>query len=287
MAQENVEVVRRFIDRYSVSPDAPRQFVADFWEPDGDYYPVRKFPEARPCHGVEEIARFLAEYRDAWDRYEFAVEKLIPIADDRVLVHSAVRAEGRESGVELDGDLYHCIWLRHGHFFRWEDHLSLSGALRALGLGGETLEAAGLWESAMSQENVEIVRRADDAFLAGLARGDFTGGFATGLVSEDHELIVVAEFPGPRSYRGREGLVEFVRRWTEDFERFSIQREELIDAGNGRVFASHKQSAIGKGSGVPMEVEYFSVFEVENGKLVRIRHYLDRDEALEAAGLRE
>ena len=137
----------------------------------------------------------------------------------------------------------------------------------------------------MSRENGEIVRRVDDAFLVGLERGDFAGGFATGLVSEDHEFIVVAEFPGRRSYRGRDGLVEFVQRWTEDFERFSIHRRELIDAGNGRVFSRHKQSAIGKGSGVPIEVEYFSVFEVEAGLLVRIRHYLDRDEALEAAGL--
>ena len=51
-------------------------------------------------------------------------------------------------------------------------------------------------------ENGEIVRRVDDAFLAGRERGHFAGGAATGLVSEDHELIVVAEFPGRRSYRG-------------------------------------------------------------------------------------
>jgi ketosteroid isomerase-like protein len=139
----------------------------------------------------------------------------------------------------------------------------------------------------MSQENVEIVRRVDDAFLAGLERGDFAGGAATGLVSEDHELIVVAEFPGQRRYRGTEEVVEFVQRWTEDFERFSLHRQELIDAGNGRVFTSHKQSAIGKGSGVPIEVEYFSVWELEAGLVVRILHYLDRDEALGAAGLSE
>src|SRR6187200_2756970 len=38
-----------------------------------------------------------------------------------------------------------------------------------------------------------------------------------------------------------------------------MHRQELIDAGNGRVCSRHKQSAIGKGSGVPIEVEYFSV----------------------------
>src|SRR3954454_6324332 len=103
-------------------------------------------------------------------------------------------------------------------------------------------------------ENGEIVRRVDDAFLAGLERGDFAGGAATGLVSEDHELIAVAEFPGRRSCRGLEGVVEFTRRWTEDFERVSINKKDLIDAGTGRFFSRHKQSAIGKGSGVPIEV---------------------------------
>ena len=139
----------------------------------------------------------------------------------------------------------------------------------------------------MSQEHVEIVRRADDAFLAGLDRGDFTAGIATGLLSEDIEFIAAAEFPGQRSYRGREGLVEFAQRWTEDFERFSAQRVELIDAGNGRVFCCHRQSAIGKGSRVPIELKFFSVFELDAGLVVRIRHYLDQAEALEAAGLSE
>jgi ketosteroid isomerase-like protein len=139
----------------------------------------------------------------------------------------------------------------------------------------------------MSEENVEIVRRADDGFLAGLEHGDFTGGFATGLMAEEHELIVAAEIPERRSYRGREGVVQFAQTWTEAFERFSMQRQELIDAGNDRVFASYRQSAIGKGSGVPIELEYFAVYEVENGQVVRTRHYLDRDKALEAAGLQK
>ena len=147
MSQENVEVVRRFIGRLGdLAPSEMLRLASDFYEPDADFYPVRKFPEARPCHGVEEIARFLAEYRDAWDRYEFVAKKLIPVGDDRVFVRSAIRAEGRESGVKLEGDLYQCVWLRHGHFFRWEDRLTLKGALRALGLSGETLEAAGLSE---------------------------------------------------------------------------------------------------------------------------------------------
>ena len=46
--------------------------------------------------------------------------------------------------MKLEGDLYQCLWLRHGRLFRVEDHLTLSGALHALGLTGDTLEAAEL-----------------------------------------------------------------------------------------------------------------------------------------------
>jgi hypothetical protein len=146
VSQENVEIVRRFLDQYRDAPNDIRSLAADFYEPDADFCPVRKFPETRPCHGVEEIARFQTEYRAAWDRYEMEVKNLIPVGDDRVLVCSVLQAEGRESGVKLEGDLYSCLWLRLGRCLRWEDHLTLKGALRALGLSGESLEAAGLSE---------------------------------------------------------------------------------------------------------------------------------------------
>ncbi len=149
MSQENVEIVRRYAETLSSADLAPSDWsrlVADFFDPDADYYPVRKFPEARPCHGVEEIARFRAGYHDAWDHIEFVVKKLVPVGDDRVIIHSTIRAEGRESGAKLDGDLYGCMWLRRERIFRCEDHLTLKGALSALGLSGEALEAAGLSE---------------------------------------------------------------------------------------------------------------------------------------------
>jgi ketosteroid isomerase-like protein len=139
----------------------------------------------------------------------------------------------------------------------------------------------------VSQENLEIVRSADDGFIAGVARGDFGGGFETGAIHEDLELIGPAEYTERRSYRGREGLVEFAQTWTENFERYSVERKKLIDADNGRVFGCYRQSGVGRGSGVPVEVEYFIVYELANGQVIRIRIYLNRDEALEAAGLRE
>ena len=148
MSHENVEIVQSYVGRLlgEVAPEDMPRLIAQVWDPDGDYYPVRKFPEARACHGRDEIARFLAEFKDAWDRYEVAISEAFAVTDDRVLICGTIHAEGRESGVELDGKLHWCAWLRSGRIFRMEDHLTLPGALNALGLSGETLEAAGLSE---------------------------------------------------------------------------------------------------------------------------------------------
>jgi hypothetical protein len=59
MSEENVETVRRYYEEWPEASELP-EWVAGFWESNGDYYPVRGFPEARPCHGREEIAAFLA-----------------------------------------------------------------------------------------------------------------------------------------------------------------------------------------------------------------------------------
>ncbi len=139
----------------------------------------------------------------------------------------------------------------------------------------------------MSQENVETVRRGFEHAQAGLERGDPGAAFDSGAFAENLEWIPTARFPGPAVYRGREGVVEFMRSWTESFEDLSFRVERLIDAGDDRVVALIHQSATGKGSGAPVELHMGQVHELEDGRVIRIRNYLDPAEALEAAGLRE
>jgi hypothetical protein len=111
--------------------------IDDFWEPDGDYYPVRRFPEARPCHGSEEITAFLRDFLQAWGGFAVDVKSITAIADDRVLARVKLVAEGRGSALNMEGDVFICCWLRHGRIFRQEDHLTLDGARQALGLSDD------------------------------------------------------------------------------------------------------------------------------------------------------
>ena len=131
------------------------------------------------------------------------------------------------------------------------------------------------------------VRLVDEAFLAGVERGDFGTGWDTGAVARDAEWIPGREWAERSSYRGREGFVEFMHSWTEDFEGLSRQLENLVDAGSDRVLGTFRQFANGRASGAPVEQEFFVLHELEGRQIVRFRVYLDRGQAFEAAGLQE
>jgi SnoaL-like protein len=131
--EENVEIARRYFTDLPADMGDYAAAAGEHWEPIGDYYPVAAFPEARPCHGRGEVVAFLNDFLSAWDSYDYEVVDARPVGDDRVFVHGRIKAEGRVSGVKLEGDVYHCFWLRHGRFIRQEDHLTEKGALEALG----------------------------------------------------------------------------------------------------------------------------------------------------------
>jgi hypothetical protein len=145
MSQENVEIVRRWHAAMGARPQDTGA-MSEFWDAEADYYPVRKWPEARPCHGREAVAQFMSLFAEAFSRIELATRWLTAVGDDRVLSCADLRTEGRGSGINLGGEVYTSYWLRHRRLLRVEDHLTLSGAIHALGLEGETLEAAGLSE---------------------------------------------------------------------------------------------------------------------------------------------
>jgi ketosteroid isomerase-like protein len=140
----------------------------------------------------------------------------------------------------------------------------------------------------MSQENVEIVRRLFGVYLEALDRGDLDIWFDSDDLAEDFEWVMPREggLGLPPSYRGREGFREFMQAWTqEQFQDWSIELERLLDAGGNRVVAFFHQRAIGRVSGVPVDLRMATLYELEDGRILRMRHFLDREEALEAAGL--
>jgi ketosteroid isomerase-like protein len=140
----------------------------------------------------------------------------------------------------------------------------------------------------MSEENVEVVRQVLEHFHAGVKRGDLGAFFDLEVVPDDYAVVLPEGAVGMKPVlRGREDWLEFFRNWTEDFEDWSQRVERLIEAGSDRVVALTHQSAVGKGSGVQVELELGQVFEFEEGRLIRVRFYPSYAEGLEAVGLSE
>ena len=86
-------------------------------------------------------------------------------------------------------------------------------------------------------------------------------------------------------YRGPEEFGEFMRTWTEDSDEWFLEIGELLDIGNDRVLALVRQSAKGKASGAPVQLQRGVIYELRNRRMVRIGHYLDPSQGLRVAGL--
>jgi ketosteroid isomerase-like protein len=134
----------------------------------------------------------------------------------------------------------------------------------------------------MSQENVEIVRQAVEAFN----REDADEFVAlAGLNVEWEDAIFWSGVT--RTYRGRQELREWFNQVLEPWESLHVEVEEITEAANDGVFYCLFLTGRGKGSGVDTELRVWAVNWFADGKVSRRRVFRERDEALQAAGLSE
>jgi ketosteroid isomerase-like protein len=133
----------------------------------------------------------------------------------------------------------------------------------------------------MSQENVDLVRGALEAF----PRGDVDEMLSYLDPELEWHSAIVGGAEG-NVYRGHEGF----RRWYADsfesFEELTNEWSEFRDLGD-RVLALGRVKARGRESGVEVDSPMGWVFTVRRGMAVKAEGFLSREEALEAAGLTE
>jgi ketosteroid isomerase-like protein len=128
-------------------------------------------------------------------------------------------------------------------------------------------------------QNVAAVRRYMDAFN----RLELDAVIAD--LDPDAELHEWPEAPGARSYRGAEGVGAAIDAWLETWEWMRVEIEDIVDAGD-HVFITLHQRAKGKQSEAEVETRSFNVYTFREGKVICVRLFLDRESALEAAGIR-
>jgi uncharacterized protein len=132
----------------------------------------------------------------------------------------------------------------------------------------------------MSQENVELVRRAYQL----INRRDFAAGLP--LFSPDFELDLSIMYPDAPVLRGADEILRwgYTGPWGGSVH---FEPERFFDVDAERVLVFVRVTATGEGSGVPVELRNAHEFTIRDGLFVRWKAHLDRNAALEAVGLSE
>ena len=132
----------------------------------------------------------------------------------------------------------------------------------------------------MSQETVEVVRRAIDAFnqrdVDEMVRDC---GF------RDRGRLVAVPRTHAGIYRGQEAVLGLWETYFEMFDRVTISPDEFIECGE-HVVVPNRTHLRGRDH-VKVEARSALVVTVRNGRIVKWRLYQERAEALQAVGLSE
>jgi ketosteroid isomerase-like protein len=133
----------------------------------------------------------------------------------------------------------------------------------------------------VSQENVELVRRLVDA----AARRDM----ATMLSLYDPDVVLTnfANAPDSAPYIGHSGI----RKWDEDVRDaigdYRFVADEFIDVDENRVIVVGRICGQGRESGITVEIAVSGVLTLARARIVEVRAYETKSEALKAVGLEE
>jgi ketosteroid isomerase-like protein len=132
----------------------------------------------------------------------------------------------------------------------------------------------------MSQENVEVVRRAIDAFN----RRDLDASL------RDVDAEIEVDWSRSRGveagvYCGHEAVRSFWATFIDTFDQVTITPDEFIECGE-HVVVPNRGLASGRG-GIEVPARSVAVVTLRHGRIVRWCLYQDKAEALEAVGLAE
>jgi uncharacterized protein len=132
----------------------------------------------------------------------------------------------------------------------------------------------------MSQESIEVARRGYEL----LAAGDLERVLE--LIDPDVELEVLTGRPDlPERLHGHDGFLENIRGLLEAFDHVEVVAEEFVEIGDDELLVGVYTAGQGRMSGIRFENRVTHVWTIRDGKAVRFRVFLDREQALEAVGL--
>jgi ketosteroid isomerase-like protein len=147
----------------------------------------------------------------------------------------------------------------------------------------------------MSEKNVEILRAFISTWSPELTVEAWERGEAMDMSFIDPDVVyeddILPDHVG-EAYRGHEGWIRSAKTWAEPFEWVRLELEEIIDAGD-RVLSFHRVRSKARHTGIEFDSRDTDgaplgyVWTLRDGKIVHLRAFVDREQALEAAGLKK
>jgi ketosteroid isomerase-like protein len=131
----------------------------------------------------------------------------------------------------------------------------------------------------MSQENVEIVRRAFEEF----ERGNF---WIPEVFDRSVRVVWLPVAGGEPETMGLDGMARVMKDWLRSWEQVTYVPERFIDAGDQVVVIAEWRGR-GKASGVSTKWRHGLVWTLRDGKVIGLIAYPDPTDALEAVELSE
>ena len=134
----------------------------------------------------------------------------------------------------------------------------------------------------MSQENVEIVRRWWKGF-----NEDGMPPFS--LCDDAIEISNPPDFPVRGTFKGHDGVRQWRDQVFEIVDDARVEPQDIVDVhGDGKtVLMLLRATGTARYTEIEMEVEWAAIWTVRGGKVLKAQGYLNRADALEAAGLSE
>jgi ketosteroid isomerase-like protein len=132
----------------------------------------------------------------------------------------------------------------------------------------------------VSQENVEVVRRAIDAFN----QRDLDAAVRD---SDPDVVLDWSRSPGVEAgiYHWYRASRDFWSRFLDMWDRLVVEPDEIIDCGESVVVPN--RTLLWGRDGIHAETRAAFVVRVRNGRILEWRLYMARAEALKAVGLEE
>ena len=137
------------------------------------------------------------------------------------------------------------------------------------------------WLDAIDPESpawmVDLQRQTLDAYRTGNLE------WVLEQANPEIEIVQPSEFPGARTYRGHDGLIEALLDWPREWEKFRVEPKRVF-ACNDRQFvvvAIHRGRS--RRMGIDVEGEIVWPFTRQGGRTTRWDMFLSLEQALEVA----